>query len=229
MNYIWDLVIKAKNSGLLKKDIYFSPAKVFSPYMELSLKYINTQEVTSEVEINPYYSYYKIFRDLVNSNNSEDMELKNTLFDILVHFLADIALRQGLNKRDYYLKFLLKDIESGLFGKENRERIEFFDQGEKEILVGNILKLYEMGEAIYLFKNTMRKIFEKFIIYVNPEEKDELVIYIDQEENKAAEAKLELIKDFFVPIKLHTETYWKNHFGLIGFEETMLVDSIALY
>ena len=229
MNYIWDLVIKAERSGLTKKNINFSAAKIFSPYMELSLKYINTKEVTPKVEVNPYYGYYGIFKDLFDINNSEETELRNTLFDIIIHFLADIDLIQGLNKRDYYLKFMLKDIESGLFGSENSERIKLFDRDEREIIAGNILRLYEMGEAVYLLIDTMRKIFKKSIIYANPEEKDELFIYIDQKESKTAQEKMELIKDFFVPVRFHTEIYWKNHFGIIGIDEIMMVDDIALY
>lgn len=229
MNYIWDLVIRAERSGLAKRDINFSAAKVFSPCLELSFKYINTSEVTPKVEINPYYSYYEIFKDLFNINNNEEVELRNTLFDILIHFLADIDLRQGLNKKDFYLKFVLEDIESGLFGTENSKRIKLFDREEKEIIAGNILRLYEMGEAIYLLKDTLRKLFKKSIIYANPEERDELVIYIDQQESLTAQAKMELIKEFFVPVSFHTEIYWKNHFGLIGYEETMQIDGIALY
>lgn len=229
MNYIWDLVIKAERSGLAKQTIKFSAARIFSPYLELSLKYLNTPEVPPQVEVNPYYGYYEIFKELFDINNSEETELRNTLFDIIIHFLADIDRNQGLNKRDYYLKFILQDIEAGLFGKQNSVRIKLFDRDEKEIIAGNILRLYELGEAVYLLTDTLRKIFKKPFIYANPEEKDELIIYIDQKESRTAQEKMELIKEFFVPVRFQTEIYWKNHFGIIGLDEIMRIDDIVLY
>lgn len=229
MNYIWDLLIKAEQSGLAKKDIHFVPAKVYSPYMELSNEAINTRVIEQKVEINPYYRFYDIFRDLFDVNNNEDIELRDTLFDIIIHFLADIDLIQGMNKREYYIKFVLMDIEMGIFGNSVREKIRLFNREEREVIARNILRLYETGEAVYLLRDTMRKIFKSSTIYANCEEKDELLIYIGQEENETTRAKLELIKEIFLPVRFHTEIYWKNHFGIIGVEETMRMDSIALY
>ncbi|AMA73485.1 MULTISPECIES: hypothetical protein [Aneurinibacillus] len=229
MNYIWDLIIKAEQSGIEKQYIRFVPAKVYSPYMELSNELINTRVIEQKVEINPYYRFYDIFRDLFDANNNDDIELRDTLFDIIIHFLADIDLIQGMNKREYYIKFVLRDIERGLLGNSVREKIRRFNREEREVLAHNILRLYETGEALYLFRDTMRKIFKSCIIYANCEEKDELLIYIGQEENETTQAKLELIQEIFLPVRFHTEIYWKNHFGIIGVAETMRMDNIALY
>lgn len=229
MNYIWDLLIKAERSGLTKGEIYFTAAKVYSPYMELSHEAINTSVVEQNVEINPYYRFYAIFRDLFDINNHEDMDLKNALFDIVVHFLADIDRIQGMNKREYYIRFALRDIENGMFGSNVREKIDVFNSEEKEVIASNVLRLYETGESVYLLKDTMRKIFKHSVIYANCEEKDELLIYIGQKANKTAQAKLECIKEIFLPVRFHTEVYWKEHFGIIDIKETMRIDSIALY
>ncbi len=229
MNYIWDLIVKAEESGLPKKEIHFSAAKSCSPYMELSTEMINAQAVEDHVEINPLYRFSAIFQGLLDVNHTQDAELKRSLFDIVVHFLADIDLMQGMNKKEYYIRFVLRDLEEGRFGHRVQERIRLCSKQEKDIIARNILRLYETGEAIHLLKDTMRHLFPHSIIYANCEEKDELLIYVGQEQSELALAKIELINDIFLPVRFHTEIYWQHHFGLIEVGETMRMDRIALY
>ena len=229
MNYIWDLVIKAEHAGILKQDIYFAVPDVYSPYMEVSFVDLNSQQIDRHVEINPYYRFHSIFRDLLDVDYHDMSEFKSTLFDMIVHLLAEIDILQGLNKRDYYIRFVIKDLASGMYGEDNQKKIELFNHSEKIVIASNILRLYETGEAVYLLKDTMRKIFMKSTIYANCDEKDELLFYVGQKESEKARAKIELIKDLFLPVRFHTEIYWEYHFGMIGVEETMQLDRIALY
>ncbi|MFX3633302.1 MAG: iron-dependent peroxidase [Candidatus Pristimantibacillus sp.] len=229
LNYVWDLMVKAQWAGREKKGIYFQPAKVYSPYMELSLVDINAIRVEREIEVNPYYRFYDIFRDMFALDNEECTELRNTLFDIMIHFLADIDLMQGMNRREYYIRFVLKDMEDGLFGEDVKRGLDLFDRDEKEIIAANVLRLYETGEAVYLLKDTMRKLFRRSTIYVNCEEKDELVFYVGQKESYETKARIELVRRIFLPIRFDTEIYWEHHFGIQGYEETMQIDRIALY
>jgi len=229
MNYIWDLVIKAGQSGIHKKNIEFSVAESYSPYMELSCEVLNIRKIEHEVEVNPYYRYYEIFKDMFNINNNEDREFRDKLFDTTMHFLSDIDVLQGMNKKEYYIRFILKDINSGLLGNSAKEKINLFNEEEKAMLAGNILKLYITGQALYLLKDTLRHIFKGSIIYANYETLDELLFFINYRRNAVNESKLELIKEIFLPVKFRTEVYWKDHFGIIGVEETMKVDSIAMY
>lgn len=229
MNYIWDLVIKARRAGIAKGELQFKAAKVYSPYMELSQEAINAKTVDKTVEVNPFYRFDEIFRELFDVNYTGEPELRQVLFDIVMHLLADIDLTQGMNKREYYIRFVLRDLEAGLFGRQAAEHIKLFTQEEQEIIAGNLLRLYETGEAVYLLKDTMRKIFPYSTIYANCEEKDELLLYVGQAETAAARAKLALIQDIFLPVRFQTEIYWRNHFGILDVEETMQIDSIALY
>ncbi|MDN9008648.1 iron-dependent peroxidase [Brevibacillus laterosporus] len=229
LNYIWDLLIKAERSGIEKKRVQFALAKVFSPYMELSLENLNAKEVDQIVEINPYYRFYEIFRDLFDPNIESDIELRNSLFDVLIHFLAEIDLMQGMNKREYYIRFLQRDLEAGVFGSSVKDNIHLFTKDEREMIASNLLRLYETGEAVYLLRDTTKKVFTRSTIYANCEEKDELLFYIGQIETPISRAKIELIKDLFLPVRFSTELYWSYHFGIMEVEETMQVDYIALY
>ncbi len=229
MNYVWDVIILARRLGVDLKNINFIAAKSYSPYMELSFKYINGTAYEGDIEVNPYYRFYEIFKDLFNINNTEDVELRETLFDILMHFLSDIDTYAGMSKREFYKRFLLKDLNSGLFGSDLKEKMQLFSKDEQDILAHNIIKLYISGDMLYLFKDTLRRIFKNPTVYVNYEAKDELLIYIREERTDLNEAKMEFIKEIFLPIKFRTEIYWNYHFGIIGVDETMIIGNIALY
>ncbi|WP_138184359.1 iron-dependent peroxidase [Paenibacillus alvei] len=231
VNYIWDLVIKAEQSGLSASDFCFVPAKVYSPYMELSLEELNVwaNAVPDTIEVNPYYRFYDLFKDMFDINNEEDVELRHTLFDIVLHFVTEIDRFQGMNRREYYIKFVLRDMEEGKFGLRVSKGIGLFNQEQREMIAGNVLRLYETGEAIYLLKDTMRGIFRSSTIYANCEDRDELLFYVGQEESEPARMKLELIQELFLPARFHTEVYWQDHFGIIGMEDTMRIGNVSLY
>ncbi|TVX95090.1 iron-dependent peroxidase [Cohnella terricola] len=228
LNYIWDLMIKANNSGIAKRDIRFAQASVYSPYMELSLENMNALTVEREIEINPYYRFDSIFDGLFHPNYEGDMELRQQLFDIIVHFLADMDLTQGMNKREFYIRFVLRDMENGVFGENVKKQIMTFTREERDIVAVNLLQLYESGEALHLLKDTMRKIFKRSTIYVNCDSSDKLLFYIGQEETAQSRAKVELIRNIFLPVRFSTELYWVHHFGIIGVEDTMRMDRTAL-
>lgn len=231
VNYIWDLVIQAEQAGIETKDIRFTPACVYSPYMELSLPDLNTRALQhlEKVEVNPYYRYYALFKDLFDRNNEEDIELRHALFDIILHFLIRIDRSQGMNRREYAIRFVLRDMAEGRFGRRVSEAIPLFSRDEQEAVACNVLRLYETGEAVYLLRDTMRRMFRRSTIYVNCEDKDELLIYVGQEPSEAVRAKVELITDLFLPARFHTEVYWRDHFGIIGVDATMQLGRMALY
>jgi hypothetical protein len=229
MNYVWDLVIKAERSGISRDNICFVPAKVYSPYMELCTENLNNGLIEKKVEVNPNYRFYEIFKDMFHLNNNEDEEIRYELFDILMHFLTEIDLNQGMNKREYYEKFILEDLENGIFGEEVKEKIRFFNLEEKYLIAQNILDLYTTGQTMYILKNIVKSIFKNSIIYSNTDEKEELIFYIGEEKNEVIEKKLNLLIILFLPIKYQLEIYYENHFGIIDIDETMRIDQIALY
>lgn len=229
MNYSWDLSIKAKKSGISTNDITFLPAKIFSPYMELCSENINESSIEKKVEVNPYYRFYEIFKELFNIDNNKNEEFRNVLFDILMHFLTDIDVNEGMNKKEYYEAFILQDIENSIFGEKVKENLKVFNFEERVFILQNILKLYTTGETLYILKAVMKTIFKKSIIYSNKDGNDELIFYIGEEKNKVNETKLELITELFLPIKFKMEVYFEKHFGIIGVDATMKIENTALY
>ncbi|AWB43678.1 iron-dependent peroxidase [Paenibacillus sp. CAA11] len=229
LNYIWDLVIKAREAGIPKGSLTFVPAEVYSPYMELSQQDLNAGAAETRVEVNPYYRFEDIFQQLFDLNLQEDAELRATLFDIVIHFLADLDMMQGMNKREYHIRFVIRDLLSGRFGERIAQQFGLFDKEEQDRIADSLLSMYDTGESLHLLKSLISRTFRSSTIYVNSEEKDEMLIYIGQKSSARAAERLELILDLFLPVRFRTEIYWDAHFGILEQEETMLIDQIALY
>nr|WP_209018376.1 iron-dependent peroxidase [Paenibacillus polymyxa] len=229
VNYVWDLLMRAREQGLDVDKFRFVPAVSYSPYMELSLAELNTSHLEQVVEINPYYRFYSIFRDLFPPDAEEYLELRESLFDIMMHFLAEMDLYQGMNRREYHIRFVQRDIAEGIFGPKVKEGFGQLNREDQDVIAEGLLRLYETGEAVHLLKETMRRVFHRSIIYTNCEEKDELLIYIGQEETPLSRIKVDLILDLFLPARFTTELYWTSHFGILEEDPTMKIDAIALY
>ncbi len=228
MNYIWDLIIRAEQSGIPRQELHFVKAASFSPYMELSLSVLNTDKVEHQVEINPYYRFNTLFSDLFDVNMEEDHELRHALFDILVHFLAELDLMQGMNQREFYIRFLIRDMHSGCFGQSVQEKIALFDRQEQDIIACHLLQLYETNEFIYYFTRTIREMFRGAMIGCK-QNKDELLVYLGVEATPELRMKLQLIKELFLPIWFEVDLFWHDYVGIIDVDSSMRLDEVALY
>lgn len=229
MDYIWDVLIKAKNEGIDLENVRFCFAAGFSPYMELSDSCINFSDVDKDIEINPYYRFFDIFKDLFEANYYKNEELRDVLFDLVVHFLGELDLNRGMDRNEYHKWFFYRELTEGGFGQKAKEDIEYFSINEKNVLIRNLYRLYITGDHIFYLKNTIKNIFKGSIVYLNKLDKNEFLVYIRQIDSSENLKKMELIEDLFLPINFTIKTYWKFHFGIIDVAETMRIGSIAIY
>jgi hypothetical protein len=229
MNYLWDLVIQAAGDGIAKNTLTFAPAGRYSPYLELSDENLNFQVVPLRVELNPYYRFYEIFKDLFDPNQTDLAELREVLFDIAIHFLTDIDLQQGMNKTEFYWRYCVKELTEGVLGTDLQKRFAFFTPAEQESIAQNLLQLLISGEMLHWLRRSFRQIFPDSIIYANYEAGNELLFFIPYARTRENETKLEFLQALFMPLRFRTGVYWTDHFGVIGMEETMVTGYIALY
>lgn len=236
MNYIWDVLLKADKQKLSRHKVTFVPAKSYSPYMEISFVDLNTNTLPEDnlIEVNPYYRFHDLFKDFlqVNVENGEELieatKFREVLFDIVMHYLAEIDLQQGFRKEEFYKRFIKEEMYRGIFGKEISKAVQEFNKEELDALLSGLITLYATGISLQLFNKVMRKIFKNNRIYVNKDDKKEILIYIGETKNEKLIRKIETIIDMFLPINMKFYVYWERHFGIIGINETMKIDEMAI-
>ena len=229
MNYIWELAIKAAGRGLDPDTIFYRIGNPFSGYMELSFADINETDIPVEVDINPYFRYYKIFKELFEPNLSENPEILDVVHDLAIHHLKDIDVLMGMNKREYHINFIVRDMVSGIHGRFVQEKITVFTMGERKIIANNLLTLYTTGECVFLLKDTVARIFRNAYIFSNNEERDQIILFLRTTETKAKTEKIQVITYLFLPFKCEIDVYWEHIFGIVGVDEMMKTGEMLIY
>ncbi len=99
MNYAWEAVLQAEKNGRERDRLRFVEASVPSPYIEVSMTDLNIREPEGDkVEINPLYRLADVFGQLFDRNTDEMAQTRTLLFDVCMHYITQIDLREGLSK-----------------------------------------------------------------------------------------------------------------------------------
>lgn len=231
MNYLWEILLQAKEQGIGEENIRFCPARSYSPYMELAEEYLNISrlEEPCQVEINPNYRFHKVFKELFHPDVAEYPALRKGLFQLLLHQLGENDIRAGMTREEYYKKLLGTAFMRGDYGTDNAETYRLFQGQERETLLEGLLTLYREGDSITLFRHMMTALIPRCIVYGSNDDPYELLVYIGGKKKDVLERKVQFVLKQFMNIRYRAELYYEYHFGIIGMEETMQVDEIAIY
>ena len=230
MNYIWNILINAEQRGLDRRNITFKEAEIYSPYMEMAFENINEMDFdeNSIIEINPWYRFYDIFKDLFNINLTENKELREVLFDILIHYLGNIDSNIGLCKKQVCKNLLLKDINAEVYGEYLNKNISAFSSEELDCFLDGLINLYSCNTSLIILKKVLRKVFKNNIVYINKDKPKDVYIYLGVIYSTKDDAKITMIINTFLPINMNPFVFWDKHFGILGVEKTMKLDEIVM-
>ena len=229
MKYIWELIARAKGKEMTPTDITFIPAKTFSPYLELNFEDLNHQGIPDVVEVNPYYRFLAVFKDYFAPDYHEDIEIRHELFNLIIHYLAELDTHMGMTKREYELIFVIDDIKRKLYGDTTANDFSLFTPLEKKMVAESLLRHYTLNEGVYLFQQTVRQLYQKATIYGNLTDKDVLLVHLLVEESEEQRQRIQVLKKLFLPYYYEVEIYWIHLFGIIGIESAMKLDEMVLY
>ena len=141
MQYIWEVVLAAEKNGIREADLRYEVAEVRSPYLEVSFCDLNTQTVEQTVvEVNPFYRFFDIFSEILDINQKGYEKTREIFVDTVFHYLALTDLRMGMSKKDYYLKFLAEELESGQFGSKAKAAIQLYWRSWMSYLLVTIVR-----------------------------------------------------------------------------------------
>lgn len=221
MNYLWEILLQAKDQGMGEKDIRYRRAKVFSPYMELAEDFINITRLPEpcEVEINPYYRFSGIFNEMFHPEATDYEALREGLFQLIMHQLGENDVKMGMTREEYYKRLLERELPASF---------SLFTRTEKEIFLEGLLLAYRCGDSMELLKQVVTLLIPSSIVYQNNDDPYELLVYIGRKKTGELEKKVHLILQWFAPLRCHADLYYEHHFGIIGVGETMRVDEIAV-
>ena len=231
MRELWEIVLEAKKEQIPLKNLRFVHEGKGSAYMELSLPFMNQEELQGEkvIGVNTYCRFYSIFKHMYQPDQKEFPYLRNSLTNLILHLLAENDARRGMTKEEYYKKLLIRDIQSGVFGKEAIQVFAHMEKEEQDKLMSGWLRSYRTGSSLAIFIDMVHSLIDNSIVYHNNDLPEELLVYTSSKTTDELEQRLQFLIELFLDIQYRVEIYYEYHFGIIGMEDTMQIDEIALY
>ena len=231
MRELWEIVLEAKKEQIPLKDLRFVHEGKGSAYMELSLPFMNQEELQGEkvIGVNTYCRFYSIFKHMYQPDQKEFLYLRNSLTNLILHLLAENDARRGMTKEEYYKKLLIRDIQSGVFGKEAIQVFAHMEKEEQDKLMSGWLRSYRTGSSLAIFIDMVHSLIDNSIVYHNNDFPEELLVYTSSKTTDELEQRPQFLIELFLDIQYRVEIYYEYHFGIIGMEDTMQIDEIALY
>jgi hypothetical protein len=235
MRYLWEVLLAAKEEGIPEEKLRFIHAPLGSGYMELSLPCLNQTWLEEDgqpgeitIGVNTYYRFYDIFHDMFPPDSADFPALRESLTNLSLHMLAWNDVRRGLTKENYHKRLLAKEILEGGFGEMTKSVFLSMNRRDQEQLLGGWLRSFRAGSALSVFLDMVHGLVADSIVYHNNEEPDEILIYTGLKQERSLEQRIRFLIDTFLDIRYQVEIFYEYHFGVIGVEETMQIDEIAI-
>lgn len=230
MNFIWDIIINAKDNDIKKDELFFVLGKDISPWYEQSFSCLNQTNVDSNfIEINPFYRFNHIFQDFLHVDFDENLEFRKYFFDLVVHFLAEIDLSLGTNQNSVFLNVIEQEINTSVLGEDLALKFKQFFGDERVSMLMLVLTQLNIGSSMMNFKKAIKISFKNCLLYQIKDETDNFILYTSAKENEVNQDKLDFITEMFLPLGCNLRVFWTEHFGLLGIEQSMKLDTIELF
>lgn len=197
--------------------------KYFSAFSEV------VEHSSHEVSINPMSRMKKIFKDFFSDecNNISEKDI-NTLFDISLHYIANIELLSGLSKDNIRLALLDREINYGKFSDIVKDEYLTFSYVERQFLLKKIVFSIENGISENYFKEVFYFCFPNGAIVFKDKARNEFILYFTEKNNDNTEKKIKLITYFFLPMSCKYSVVYRYHPYLIGLDETANIGKIRI-
>lgn len=230
MNFLWDIALKAQQQGKKEEELLFCQAREYSPFYEQAFSYLNETKVEEAViELNLLVRFAEIFQYILAEDNRQYPEFEKYLIDAALHMILHADIYHGVSKRDIYIRKLTQEIENGTYWKRAAEEFKLIPFEKRSRIATLVLNQIQTGASVMTFRRALLVLFPNAVLYQIKAERKKLLLYLKMDKNKTDERMLQLIEDMFLPVSYHLRVFWKYHFGIIGVDDTMKIDEIAIY
>lgn len=238
MNFMWDIVLKAREGGKREQELFFAQAQEYSPFYEQSFSCLNEGDVDSNViELNLLFRFADIFQDILSQSLQELLSLEKEDFsefrsyfiDAVLHTILFTDLRYGLTKRDIYIRKLTDELLNGTFWQEAAQEFRLISPHKQNRLATLVLTQMQTGSSLIIFRRSILVLYPDAMLYQIKADRKKLLLYLKEKETDMSKRVVQFVRDMFLPISYDLRVFWEYHFGIIGVEATMEIDKIGLY
>lgn len=229
MNYVWEVLLAAREMKTGDAELHFYPEQAPSPYVEVSFAEMNlTAPEDAEVGVNPLYRFSDVFSEMFAPDVHAYEKARSLFLDVFLHCMARSDLLSGMHRQEYYLRFLREDLLGKVCGGRAAEAFSLFDIREQKRIVAALFSLYRSGHGKALFRELVTALYENAIIYEDRDRAESLYLYVGKRETAEERKRVEFLTDTFLPVNEEVKVFYDSHFGVMDLEETMVMDRVML-
>ncbi len=223
MGYIWNNY-KAEN--------YFYMTESQSPYLEV------WDDMSTNIGVNTGIRLDEIFipEKFANESNKinelyllfENDERYSDIFNVVCHMAAQTDMLRGITIDDLSSEVVREDIETGAYGKDIQDKFEKLKKEDADQICRYIAKYEHFESRETQLDAAIKCIFGDVNFYYERSTK-KIYVCINKQGTEYNRGLFDLVCYFFKDIELYVKACWMGeHFGVIGVDETMQIDSVAL-
>lgn len=229
MNYVWEVLLAARETEIGEAGLRFYPERAPSPYVEVSFAEMNkTALEDAEIGVNPLYRFSDIFSEVFASDLHVYEKARSLFLDVFMHYMARADLLSGMHRQEYYLWFLREDLLGKVYGEPAAEAFSLFGKRDQRRVVAALLSLYRSGHGKAIFRELVTALYENAIVYEGRDRAEALYLYVGRRETEEERKKIGFLTDTFLPVNEEVKVFYDSHFGVMDSEETMVLDRIML-
>ncbi len=230
MNFLWDIALRAQAQGRAEEDLFFCQAEEFSPFYEQAFTCLNEADLPEgKIELNLFIRFASVFQDILAQEGEAATAFGEYLTDAALHTLLYTDLRQGLSMRDIYIRKIRQELEQGIFWRDAAGTFREISMAERNRLAALALTQMQTGSSLMIFRRSIKVLFPEAVLYQIREDRKKLLLYLSGSKTQQREERLGLVQDLFLPMNYELRTFWTYHFGIIGVDDAMQIDEIAIY
>lgn len=199
-----------------------------SPYLELQAESLHGngtyEDGRARLDVNPYVRFFSIFDPLLTADDLGYEEFEQALADIMLHYLADLDIKMGMCRHDFYICLLMRDLERGVYG--GLEELSVFTKMERRVIAEWLLTFYYTGDGPCSLSGAVHALLPICVIYIR--EGEEFVFYMREPQDPAEEKKILFLIRLFLPLACSGTIHWTKTYGVLGYEETTQMEDFIL-
>ena len=101
MNYVWEVLLAARETEIGEEDLRFYSEREPSPYVEVSFAEMNTVVLeNAEVGVNPLYRFGDVFSEMFSPDLHAYEKTRTLFLDVFMHYMARTDLLSGMHRQE---------------------------------------------------------------------------------------------------------------------------------
>lgn len=226
MTYLWENYDENKKFYVKIDNNKDTPyAGSLSPYQEIG------KNDFFGISVNPVLRFWHIFQYLYRNFDKktiEDLGPLHEVENVLFHYLAMLDRKSGVHLSSLSEWQLHNELLDGCFGQTAERLYSSLSDMDKRWMLIFLGRHQRMQGRDCIFFEALATFFKNSKVYYHTPEKKYLICvpFCGSEYNKNL---MDLLMILFWPLGVDNDIFWDSHFGIIGRDDTMKIDSFVIY